>query len=58
MWILDERYNEKCDGVDMETGRRDCWVVTCQKNHVWRYYEIHHRPERLSEKTSKEDATV
>ncbi len=32
---------EKCDGVDMATGLRDCWILTCPKDHYWRYYELH-----------------
>jgi hypothetical protein len=55
---MKEIYIEKCDKVDMETGMRDCWNFTCQKNHTWKYYEIHNQPERLSEKTPKGDATV
>jgi hypothetical protein len=44
---------EKCDGVDMKTGFRDCWTVSCRKDHTWRFYEIHNQPERSKREDSQ-----
>jgi hypothetical protein len=44
--------DEKCDGVDMKTGLRDCWNVICKKNHTWRFYELHPQPERSKREDS------
>ncbi len=46
-----EKYIEKCDGVDKETGLRDCWNLICQKNHTWRYYELNPKDKTLITET-------
>jgi|GEM_PF-4134256 hypothetical protein len=43
---------EKCDGVDMATGLRDCWNFFCKKDHTWRFYELHNQPERSKREDS------
>ena len=33
-------HTRKCEGVDMETGMRDCWTFPCLSNHTWRWKEL------------------
>lgn len=42
-WILlddHQEVKEKCKGVEMKTGFRDCWTLNCPKDHTWRMREI------------------